>query len=190
NAGYGLFGVVEDLSEAEARAQMETNFFGALWVTQAALPIMREQQRGHILQVSSIGGILAWPMLSLYHASKWAMEGLSEALSQEVAAFGIRITLIEPGPYSTDWRDVSSVWESPSEPYVGLGKANRRPGSGMPQGDPAATAAAILQVVDSDSPPLRLFLGDSLTALARTKYLERIGTWEEWEPVARAAQGK
>jgi NAD(P)-dependent dehydrogenase (short-subunit alcohol dehydrogenase family) len=97
NAGYGQFGMVEELSEAEARDQIETNLFGALWITQAALPFLRDQGAGHILQVSSIGGISAFPMVGIYHASKWALEGLSQALAQEVADFGIKITLIEPG---------------------------------------------------------------------------------------------
>ena len=96
NAGFGLFGVIEEVTEEQARQQIETNVFGALWVTQAALPIMREQRSGHLLQVSSIGGVHAFPGLGLYHASKWALEGLSQALAAEVAAFGIHVTLIEP----------------------------------------------------------------------------------------------
>ncbi|MDT4900341.1 MAG: hypothetical protein QOJ78_1271 [Pseudonocardiales bacterium] len=103
NAGYGHFGMVEELSEADIRDQLETNFFGALWVTQAALPFLREQGSGHILQVSSIGGISAFPNVGAYHASKWALEGLSQALAAEVTDFGIHITLIEPGGFSTDW---------------------------------------------------------------------------------------
>jgi NADP-dependent 3-hydroxy acid dehydrogenase YdfG len=98
NAGYGLFGMVEEISESQARAQIDTNLFGALWVTQAVLPIMREQQGGHILQVSSIGGFAAFPTFALYNASKWALEAMSEALAQEVAGFRIRVTIIEPGP--------------------------------------------------------------------------------------------
>ncbi|HTW12443.1 MAG TPA: SDR family NAD(P)-dependent oxidoreductase, partial [Solirubrobacteraceae bacterium] len=94
NAGYGHFGMIEELSEEEARAQIETNLFGALWITQAALPFMREQRRGHIVQVSSIGGITAFPTVGIYHASKWALEGFSQALAQEVAPFGIHVTLI------------------------------------------------------------------------------------------------
>ena len=97
NAGYGQLGAVEELSEADVRAQIETNLFGALWVTQAALPILREQKSGHILAVSSIGGVATFPTVGMYHASKWALEGLMDTLSQEVAAFGIKVTLIEPG---------------------------------------------------------------------------------------------
>ncbi|MDT5325163.1 MAG: hypothetical protein QOF25_2315, partial [Mycobacterium sp.] len=93
NAGYGQFGFIEELSEAEARDQIETNLFGALWVTQAALPYLREQRSGHIIQVSSIGGITAFPNVGIYHASKWALEGFSQALAQEIAPFGVYVTL-------------------------------------------------------------------------------------------------
>lgn len=113
NAGYGQFGMIEELSEEEARQQIETNLFGALWVTQAALPIMREQEHGHILQVSSIGGIVAFPNIGMYHASKWALEGLSDALSQEVRDFDIYITLIEPGGFDTDWSGSSAKHAQP-----------------------------------------------------------------------------
>src|SRR6202012_1249497 len=109
NAGYGLFGAVEELSEAQARDQIETNLFGALWVTQAALPIMREQGSGHIIQVSSIGGVTAFPEVSLYHASKWGLEAFSQSLSLEVADFGIDVTLVEPAGYDTDWSGPSGV---------------------------------------------------------------------------------
>jgi len=108
NAGYGHFGFIEELSEDEIRAQLETNVFGALWVTQAVLPYLRAQGSGHILQVSSIGGITAFPMVGAYHASKWALEGFSQALAQEVAPFGIKVTLIEPGPFGTDWSGSSA----------------------------------------------------------------------------------
>ena len=109
NAGYGQFGLVEELSEAEARGQLETNFFGALWVTQAALPYLRAQGSGHIIQVSSIGGISAFPNVGIYNASKWALEGLSQALAQEVAGFGITVTVVEPAGYSTDWGGSSAA---------------------------------------------------------------------------------
>ena len=108
NAGYGQFGMVEEISEQEAREQIETNVFGALWVTQAALPYLREQGSGHILQVSSIGGISAFPNIGIYNASKWALEAFSQALAAEVADFGIKVTIIEPGAYSTDWGGASA----------------------------------------------------------------------------------
>ena len=126
NAGYGHFGMVEELTEDDVRAQMETNFFGALWVTQAALPIMRAQGSGHIIQVSSIGGISAFPTVGAYHASKWALEGITQSLSQEVAGFGINVTLIEPGGYSTDWSGPSATHSQENPAYADVREA---PGS-------------------------------------------------------------
>src|SRR3954469_5960555 len=117
-AGYGQFGFVEELSEDEFRAQVETNVFGAMWVTQAALPLLREQGSGHLLQVSSIGGISAFQNVGAYHASKWALEGFSQALAQEVAGFGIHVTLIEPGGFSTDWGGSSARHAQPLEAYA------------------------------------------------------------------------
>ncbi|MFC7574586.1 SDR family NAD(P)-dependent oxidoreductase [Klenkia terrae] len=117
NAGYGQFGMVEEISEAEARAQFETNVFGALWVTQAALPFLREQGSGHVLQVSSIGGISAFPNIGIYNASKWALEGFSQALAAEVADFGIHVTLIEPGGFDTDWPGASAKHATPNPAY-------------------------------------------------------------------------
>src|SRR3954469_23083733 len=109
NAGYGLFGTIEEVSERQARDQIETNLFGALWVTKAALPILREQGAGHIIQVSSIGGVNAFPTVGLYHASKWGLEGFTQALAQEVADLGIKVTIVEPTGYSTDWAGPSGV---------------------------------------------------------------------------------
>jgi NAD(P)-dependent dehydrogenase (short-subunit alcohol dehydrogenase family) len=117
NAGYGHFGMVEEISEQEARGQIETNLFGALWVTQAALPFLRQQGTGHIVQVSSIGGISAFPGVGIYHASKWALEGISQALAQEVKEFGINVTLVEPGGFSTDWSGSSSKRSEPNPAY-------------------------------------------------------------------------
>src|SRR3954464_9661555 len=116
NAGYGQFGMIEEISEAEARAQFETNVFGALWVTQAALPFLRENG-GHVLQVSSIGGISAFPNIGIYNASKWALEALSQSLAAEVADFGIKVTLIEPGGYSTDWGGASAKHAAENPAY-------------------------------------------------------------------------
>src|SRR3954463_14079775 len=117
NAGYGQFGFIEELSEREARDQIETNVFGALWITQAALPYLREQRSGHIVQVSSIGGISAFANVGIYHASKWALEGFSQALSKEVESFGIHVTLIEPGGFDTDWAGPSSKRSTPLPDY-------------------------------------------------------------------------
>jgi NAD(P)-dependent dehydrogenase (short-subunit alcohol dehydrogenase family) len=190
NAGYGQFGMVEELSEDEARAQIETNLFGALWVTQAALPFLREQGSGHILQVSSIGGISAFPGIGMYHASKWGLEGLSQALAQEVAGFGIKVTLIEPGGYSTDWGGSSAkhATEIPAYDDVRAQAANRPTRRGTP-GDPVATRQAVLALVDSDDPPLRLFFGKTPLAVATADYESRLATWNEWQPLSVAAHG-
>ena len=144
NAGYGHFGAIEELSEADVRAQMETNLFGALWVTQAALPIMRAQGSGHILQVSSIGGISAFATVGAYHASKWALEGFSQALAREVAGFGIHVTLIEPGGFATDWRGPSSTHSEQLDAYDPIREARARRLAGNTPGDPHATRAALI----------------------------------------------
>ena len=190
NAGYGSFGAVEEVTEEEARAQMETNFFGALWMTQAVLPIMREQRSGRILMISSIGGVAAFPNISLYHASKWALEGLSESLSQEVAPFGIGVTLVEPGGYSTDWGGSSAKHAKELPVYGEMHAAAKRRSASMVKGDPAATDEAILTIVDSAEPPLRIFLGTVGLPLAKQKYAERLATWEKWADVSNAAQEK
>ena len=191
NAGYGQFGMVEELSEEEARAQIETNLFGALWITQAALPFLREQGSGHIIQVSSIGGISAFPMVGIYHASKWALEGLSQALAQEVADFGIKVTLIEPGGFSTDWSGSSAGRATELPAYDDLReRANAwRARRGAP-GDPTATRDAILTIVDAEDPPLRVFFGEAPLGIATADYESRLKTWNEWQPLSVAAHGK
>jgi NAD(P)-dependent dehydrogenase (short-subunit alcohol dehydrogenase family) len=189
NAGYGLFGAIEETSEAEARAQIETNVFGALWVIQAALPRLRQQGSGHILSVSSIGGIVAFPTLGLYHASKWALEALNESLAQEVAGQGIKVTLIEPGSYATDWAGASSIHTAHMPEYDGIRSQLAAAFAGATLGDPKATGDAILKLVDADKPPLRMFLGSMPLPIARQRYAERLATWSEWEAVSSAAQG-
>ncbi|WP_405485932.1 SDR family oxidoreductase [Nocardia sp. NBC_00511] len=189
NAGYGQFGMIEELSEDEFRAQLETNVFGALWVTQAALPILRAQGSGHILQVSSIGGISAFQNLGAYHASKWALEGFSQSLAQEVAPFGIHVTLIEPGGFDTDWAGPSSKHATPNPAYD-EGRAARASQRGsVKRGEPTATRTAILAVVDAEQPPLRLFLGELPLIIATADYESRLASWREWQPVSIAAQG-
>ena len=190
NAGYGQFGMVEELSETESRAQIETNLFGALWVTQAALPFLRAQGSGHIIQVSSIGGISSFPTVGIYHASKWALEGFSQSLAQEVAGFGIKVTLIEPGGYSTDWSGSSAKHATAIAAYDGVREqaANRPSRRGTP-GDPVATRGPILTLVDSDNPPLRVFFGEAPLAIATADYESRLATWNEWQHVSVEAHG-
>jgi len=190
NAGYGLFGAVEEVSEAEARAQIETNLFGALWVTQAVLPLMRAQRSGHILQVSSIGGVNAFPTVGLYHASKWALEGFSQSLAAEVAPLGIKVTLIEPAGYATDWGGPSASRATPMPAYDGARSAVAAWRSNNVPGDPLATGPAILKVVDAKEPPLRVFFGTAGLPLTRAEYAKRLETWEQWNDVAVEAQGK
>ncbi len=189
NAGYGHFGMVEEISEQEARAQIETNLFGALWVTQAALPFLREQGSGHIVQVSSIGGISAFPSVGIYHASKWALEGISQALAQEVKEFGINVTLVEPGGFSTDWSGPSSKRSEPIPAYDALRERQQRWRASNVPGDPTASAVAIMRVVDADPPPLRVFFGTAPLGIAENDYAGRLATWREWQPVAELAQG-
>ena len=189
NAGYGHFGMVEELTEDELRAQLETNLFGAAWVTQAALPIMRAQKSGHIIQVSSIGGISAFPTVGAYHASKWALEGFSQALSQEVAGFGIHVTLVEPGGFSTDWSGPSAMRSDENPAYADVREAAKNRPSRAKPGDPTATRGPILKVVDSDEPPLRVFFGEAPLSIATKDYESRLATWNKWQPVSVEAQG-
>jgi NAD(P)-dependent dehydrogenase (short-subunit alcohol dehydrogenase family) len=191
NAGYGLFGAVEEISPEQLRAQLEVNLFGVLHVTQAALPVLRAQRAGHIVQVSTIGGVAAFPNLGGYHASKWAVEGLTESLAQEVAGFGVRVTLVEPGPYATDWMGRSAHHATPLDAYVGLRAALHTQYTQHPPdlGDPRAAAAALLKLVDAPSPPRRVFFGALPTRLVPQLYQERLATWAQWEALSLEAQG-
>jgi NAD(P)-dependent dehydrogenase (short-subunit alcohol dehydrogenase family) len=191
NAGYGHFGMIEELSEADVRAQLETNLFGALWVTQAALPFLRAQGSGHIIQVSSIGGISAFPMVGAYHASKWALEGFSQTLAQEVADFGIRVTLIEPGGFATDWGGASAKHSEPLTAYDSYRQKalEQRAQRTSSPGDPQASGEAILKIVDAEVPPLRTFFGTAPLSIAERDYAGRLATWHEWQSVAELAQG-
>jgi NADP-dependent 3-hydroxy acid dehydrogenase YdfG len=188
NAGYGLFGAVEEVSEQQARAQIETNLFGALWVLQAALPIMREQKSGHLLSVSSIGGLSAFPTVGLYHASKWALEGLNQALAQEVADLGIKVTLIEPAGYATDWGGKSSVHAEGIAAYQPIRNRRLAAYDARKQGDPHATPDSILKIVDSDNPPLRFLLGSVGLPLIKSDYASRIEEWEAWNSLSSSAE--
>jgi NAD(P)-dependent dehydrogenase (short-subunit alcohol dehydrogenase family) len=189
NAGYGLFGAIEEVSEQEARAQIETNLFGALWVTQAALPILRTQGSGHIIQVSSIGGVNAFPTIGLYHASKWGLEGFSQALAGEVAPFGIKVTLVEPAGYATDWGGASAVRATPIAAYNSARERIAEFRRNSTPGDPQATGPAILKLVDAQDPPLRIFFGSGGLPMTLAEYTRRIETWEKWNALSVEAQG-
>ena len=189
NAGYGLFGTIEEVSEAEARAQIETNLFGALWVTQAVLPVMRAQKSGHIIQISSIGGVLTLPTIGLYHASKWGLEGFSQALAAEVKPHGIKVTIVEPGGFATEWGTTSAhrAKQMPAYDAARASIANIR--SAATPGDPAATGVVMLKLVDMEEPPLRIFFGNRGLPMIKQEYAERIATWEKWNDLSLAAQG-
>lgn len=189
NAGFGQFGCVEELSETEARGQIETNLFGSLWMIQAVIPVMRNQKSGYIMQVSSIGGVMAFPGLSIYNASKFAVEGICESLMPEVAQFGIKVTLIEPGAYATDWPTSSAKHSKPNEAYNSIRKTREANSGKMQMGNPAATADAILELADTEKPPLRIFLGKLPLTLIEPAYNKKLATWKEWQPVSEKAQG-
>ena len=189
NAGYGLIGAIEEATEQEARDQIEANVFGLLWVTQAVLPVMRAQGSGHIIQLSSALGVATLPVLGIYNASKWAVEGLSETLATEVKAFGINVTIVEPNGFSTDWGGSSAVHSKALKEYDEV-KADFQAGLTEDSfGKPEATAEAVLKLVDSPRPPLRLFLGKVAFPWVKQVYAERLATWEEWEEVSAKAHG-
>ncbi len=190
NAGYSLVGMTEEASEAEVRAMFDTNYFGTLRVIQAALPLLRQQGGGHIVGVSSGVGLVAFPIIGHYCASKWALEALHESLAQEVQGFGIAVTLVEPGAYATSFGSPQSIKMAPGmDVYNELRQQIMGNMMSMKQGDPQATAEAVLQIVDAEHPPLRLMLGDQNLPLVRATYAERLKTWEAWETVSNAAQG-
>ena len=189
NAGYGHFGAVEELTPTELRDQIETNLFGVLHVTQAVLPRMRSRGVGHIVQVSSIGGIGAFPNVGAYHASKWALEGLSEALAAEVARFGIRVTIVEPAAFGTDWSGPSARHSTPLDAYDPMREEAAARRSGFSVGDPAAAAHALLEIVDAPEPPLRVLFGAQAPELIRGIYERRLAEWEAWGHLARRSHG-
>jgi len=191
NAGYALVSAVEEASDADIRAEFETNFFGALSVIRAVLPLLRRQGGGHILGVSSVAGVYASPIIGFYHASKWAFEALHESLAQEVKDFGIKVTLLEPGAYATDFGSQSSLKISARiDAYAGLRSKLFAYGANIEFGDPQATAKAILKMVDAENPPLRFFLGTEGLPVVRAAYADRLATWESWESLSNAAQGE
>jgi NAD(P)-dependent dehydrogenase (short-subunit alcohol dehydrogenase family) len=190
NAGHMLHGTVEEVSAAQARAQMDVNYFGALWTTRAVLPGMRKRRSGRIMQVSSFGGLVAYPALGIYQASKWALEAMSQSLAAEVAAFGIHVTLIEPIMFPTGLA-ASSPQAEQMPAYVHAHEAlyAGAAASGLTLGDPAATAAAVLALADSPNPPLRVLFGANGLGALRTEYASRLAGLEEWDHLSRLAHG-
>lgn len=191
NAGYGVAGAIEEVSDAELDPMYATNVFGLLRVTRAFLPQLRKQRSGNILNLSSIGGLTAGPGWGLYQSTKFAVEGLSEALAQEVAPLGIRVTVIEPGPFRTDFLGRSGVEAAKRiEDYSTTADNARRYKNeqhGRQPGDPLKAVQAMIQVVDSPNPPLRLLLG----AVALKRVRQKIEAWQKeltaWETVTVGA---
>ncbi|GAB3725947.1 oxidoreductase [Spirosoma lituiforme] len=186
NAGYGYFTSIEEGEDEKIRAQFDTNFFGLVNMTQAVLPGMREQRSGHIINFSSIGGLVGFTATGYYHATKFAVEGLSESLSKEVGPLGITVLLVEPGPFRTDWAGRSTArTEVQLEDYkesVGARMAASLQGSGHQKGDPVRGCEAIIKAVESASPPLRLLLGEMAYKLAMEKadsLKENFSSWKE-----------
>ena len=190
NAGYGLFGAIEEISEQEARDQLETNLLGALWVTQAALPYLRAQGRGHIIQVSSIGGINAFTNVGLYNASKWGLEAFSQALSQEVQSFGIKVTLVEPIAYDTDWAGPSAIVATQLPAYEEVRESMRSRRGSAVRGKPEATASVMLKLVDMEQPPLRMFFGRGANEMAHAEYGKRLAEWDKFKTLSEEATGE
>jgi len=191
NAGYSLVGTVEEASEAEVRAVFDTNYFGTLRVIQAAMPLLRKQGSGHIVGVSSGLGIITMPLVGFYCATKWAVEALHESLAEEVKGFGIKVTLLEPGAYATDFGSPASrTMASGMDAYAELRKQVQSRLSSIERGDPQATAEAVLKIVDAKDPPLRVILGNVILPAARAEYAARLATWDAWTAVSNAAQGE
>ncbi|MEU4779652.1 SDR family oxidoreductase [Micromonospora sp. NPDC023633] len=188
NAGALFMGMVEEFTEAEARAQLDLNFFGALWVSQAVLPQLRAQGGGHVVQVSSIGALGGFPSTGLYSASKFALEGMSEALAAEAARFGVKVTIVQPGGYWTDLY-TSCTATTPDPAYDPLREELARQwAEGSVDSEPRLAAEALLKLVASDEPPLRLLLGSMVYDLAFDISKRRMDVWAGWEEVSRAAE--
>jgi NAD(P)-dependent dehydrogenase (short-subunit alcohol dehydrogenase family) len=191
NAGYGYLAAVEEGEEDEVRAMFETNFFGLVALTRCVLPGMRARGRGHIINVSSVGGLIGNPGSGYYNATKFAVEGLSEALAKEAGPLGIRVTAVEPGPFRTDWAGRSLKQTShPIAAYAttaGARRAEIAGRSGKQPGDPARAADAIIKLVESAEPPLNLILGKDGLTRVRAKLRDLMRSIDHWEAVSASA---
>ena len=191
NAGIGYFGAIEESEEAEVRRMFEINVFGLAKMTQEVLPHMRKQRSGHILNIASIGGLRSFPGVGFYNATKYAVDGLSESLAKEVAPLGIKVTVIAPSGFRTDWAGRSAK-DSPLkiDDYAATAEKNKgdiRGYSGNQPGDPAKAAAAMIQVVESPNPPMRLLLGVAALKGARAKLEELKHDFDTWAEVTEGA---
>jgi NAD(P)-dependent dehydrogenase (short-subunit alcohol dehydrogenase family) len=188
NAGYGYEGSVEEATPQAIRAQFDVNLFGAVSVLQAVLPFMRKRRAGHILNVTSMGGLMTFPGVGVYNASKFALEGINEALASEVRQFGIKVTAIEPGAFRTDWAGRSMTraartigdYASLLEP-ISVSRAAR---SGKQPGDPARAALAMIKLVESEHPPVHLLLGTDAVKFVREKIATLTKEIDDWESLS------
>jgi NAD(P)-dependent dehydrogenase (short-subunit alcohol dehydrogenase family) len=189
NAGFSLIATLEEASDEQIHDLFDANCFGMVRVIRAALPLMRQQGSGHILGVSSGLGIVSMPLIGFYCATKWAIEALHESLAREVKEFGIKVTLVEPGAYATEFGKSAKRVDG-IEAYGPLRQRIVERLTTIERGNPHATAEAVLKLVDAEQPPLRMMLGNKNLPEARAAYAERLATWEAWEAVSNAAQGE
>jgi NADP-dependent 3-hydroxy acid dehydrogenase YdfG len=191
NAGYSLVGTIEEATADDIRAMYETNVLGPVAVIQAALPLLRKQGYGHIVGTSSNLGHVVLPVIGYYCSSKWAFEAIHESLAAEVKDFGIKVTIIEPGAYATEFGSQDSLKFAAGMDIYSDFKNHFFDGlKNMERGNPEATPEAIFKMVDSENPPLRLSIGSHNLAWVRQAYSERLTEWEAWEEVSNAAQGQ
>ncbi|HLU55935.1 MAG TPA: oxidoreductase [Pseudonocardia sp.] len=192
NAGYGYLAAIEEGEDAEVRALFEANVFGAVAVTKAVLPGMRTRRRGHVVTVSSLGGLAAFAATGYYHATKFALEGLSESLAAEVAPLGIGVTIVEPGAFRTNWSGPSMKQSAVRIDDYADTAGTRRDATlatyGTQPGDPARAAAAIVAALEADAPPLRLVLGTAALQVARGKLAALQRGFDEWEHLSRSTE--
>ncbi|MGF6417209.1 NAD(P)-dependent dehydrogenase (short-subunit alcohol dehydrogenase family) [Stenotrophomonas sp. AN71] len=193
NAGYGHEGILEESTLAELRQQFEVNVFGPAALIKAVLPHMRARRRGHILNITSMGGFITMPGIAWYCGSKFALEGISEVLGKEVAPFGIHVTAVAPGSFRTDWAGRSMARAPRSiDDYDALFdpiRSAREAKSGHQLGDPVKAARAMLQVIDSDAPPRHLLLGSDALQLVRAKLDTMAKSIDAWEQLSRSTDG-
>ncbi|HEV3358382.1 MAG TPA: oxidoreductase [Pseudonocardiaceae bacterium] len=191
NAGYANSAAIEDISAEDFRAQIEANFFGVVNVTKAALPVLREQRSGYFIQFSSVGGrVGGTPGVAAYQAAKFAVEGFSEVLANEVAPFGVKVIIIEPGAFRTDWQGSSMAFAPVSPDYeASVGEINRfrADTDGKQAGDPARAARIIIDLLDVAEPPRRLLLGAGAVESAERSSRERAEEAAKWAEVSRSA---
>ncbi|MUV04479.1 SDR family NAD(P)-dependent oxidoreductase [Flavobacterium rakeshii] len=190
NAGYSLIGTIEEANPDEIRLLYETNVIGPVTVIQAALPLLRKQGYGHILGTSSNLGHISFPVIGYYCSSKWAFESIHESLAAEVSQFNIKVTIIEPGAYATEFGSQESLkFSAGMEEYDDFKNQFIGGLRNLERGNPDATPNALFKVVDNENPPLRFFLGDQGLPSVREAYNNRLAEWEKWETVSNSAQG-